>query len=106
MNAAIVDAHRRGVLTAASLMVTGSAAEDAAYVGDSPFDMQAAKAAGHDVQVVHTELDWKGALHWGETARVTVRPVQAWRARCARAFARLPHTAIEHHVRDRLREWS
>lgn len=29
VNAAIVDAHRRGVLTAASLMVTGSAAEDA-----------------------------------------------------------------------------
>jgi acyl-CoA thioester hydrolase len=32
------------------------------------------QAGGHDVQVVHTELDWRGALRWGDTARVRVVP--------------------------------
>lgn len=32
------------------------------------------QATGTDVQVVHTELDWRGALHWGEVARVRVAP--------------------------------
>jgi acyl-CoA thioester hydrolase len=32
----------------------------------------ALQAGGHDVQVVHTELDWRGALRWGDTARVRV----------------------------------
>jgi acyl-CoA thioester hydrolase len=30
--------------------------------------------SGHDVQVVHTELDWTGALHWPDTVHVRVRP--------------------------------
>ena len=29
-------------------------------------------AAGYDVQVVHTELDWYGALGWGDEATVDV----------------------------------
>jgi acyl-CoA thioester hydrolase len=29
-------------------------------------------AAGFDVQVVHTELDWQGSLRWGEPAFVDV----------------------------------
>lgn len=28
--------------------------------------------AGFDVQVVHTELDWQGSLHWGDEAVVEV----------------------------------
>jgi acyl-CoA thioester hydrolase len=27
-------------------------------------------ASGHDIQVVHTEIDWIGALHWPERAEV------------------------------------
>ena len=34
------------------------------------------------------------------------RPVQRRRCRKARALARLPQVSIEHHARDRLREWS
>ena len=29
-------------------------------------------AAGYDVQLVHTELDWTGSLRWGDQARVEV----------------------------------
>jgi acyl-CoA thioester hydrolase len=29
-------------------------------------------AAGYDVQLVHTELDWRGSLRWGETGSVDV----------------------------------
>jgi acyl-CoA thioester hydrolase len=29
-------------------------------------------AAGYDVQLVHTELDWQGSLRWGEPAFVDV----------------------------------
>jgi acyl-CoA thioester hydrolase len=31
------------------------------------------QAGGHDVQVVHTELDWRGALAWGDSIRIGVR---------------------------------
>jgi acyl-CoA thioester hydrolase len=31
------------------------------------------QAGGHDVQLVHTELDWRGALRFGDVARVGVR---------------------------------
>jgi acyl-CoA thioester hydrolase len=29
-------------------------------------------AAGYDVQVVHTELDWRGAVAWGDAVEVAV----------------------------------
>jgi len=34
----------------------------------------ALQADGHDVQLVHTELDWRGALGWGDPIRIRVRP--------------------------------
>ncbi len=46
----------------------------------------ALQAGGHDVQVVHTELDWRGALHWGDEARVTVRPDGVGRTSFTLAF--------------------
>jgi acyl-CoA thioester hydrolase len=46
----------------------------------------ALQAGGHDVQVVHTELDWRGALHWGDEARVTVRPDAVGRTSFTLAF--------------------
>ena len=39
--------------------------------GELPY--AALQAGGHDVQVVHTELDWRGALGWGDAVRVRVR---------------------------------
>jgi acyl-CoA thioester hydrolase len=30
-------------------------------------------ASGHDVQLVHAELDWRAGLRWGEPAAVAVR---------------------------------
>ena len=32
-------------------------------------------ASGHDVQVVHAELDWRGGLRWQDRASVAVRPI-------------------------------
>ena len=46
----------------------------------------ALQSGGHDVQVVHTELDWRGALHWGDEARVTVRPEGVGRTSFTLAF--------------------
>jgi acyl-CoA thioester hydrolase len=46
----------------------------------------ALQAGGHDVQVVHTELDWRGALRWGDEARVTVRPDAVGRTSFTLAF--------------------
>lgn len=42
------------------------------FLDTSGLSYAALQAGGHDVQVVHTELDWRGALHWGDTARVRV----------------------------------
>lgn len=44
------------------------------------------QAGGHDVQVVHTELDWTGGLRWGETVRVQVRPESVGRTSFTLAF--------------------
>lgn len=30
--------------------------------------------SGCDLQVVHTELDWTGSVHWGDEPVITVRP--------------------------------
>jgi acyl-CoA thioester hydrolase len=46
----------------------------------------ALQAGGHDVQVVHTELDWRGALRWGDEARVAVRPDAVGRTSFTLAF--------------------
>lgn len=35
-----------------------------------PYDRM--QAAGYDVQLVHTELDWQGSLRWGDEALVDV----------------------------------
>jgi len=33
-------------------------------------------SAGFDVQLVHAEIDWKGALRWGDQAAISVRLLQ------------------------------
>lgn len=30
--------------------------------------------SGYDLQLVHTELDWTGSVHWGDEPVITVRP--------------------------------
>jgi acyl-CoA thioester hydrolase len=44
------------------------------------------QAGGHDVQLVHTELDWRGALGWGDTVRIQVRPEGLGRTSFTLAF--------------------
>jgi acyl-CoA thioester hydrolase len=44
------------------------------------------QAGGHDVQLVHTELDWRGALRFGDVARVAVRTEAIGRTSFTLAF--------------------
>jgi acyl-CoA thioester hydrolase len=44
------------------------------------------QAGGHDVQLVHTELDWRGALGWGDPIRIRVRPDSIGRTSFTLAF--------------------
>ncbi len=44
------------------------------------------QAGGHDVQLVHTELDWRGALGWGDPIRIRVRPEGIGRTSFTLAF--------------------
>ena len=46
----------------------------------------ALQAGGHDVQLVHTELDWRGALGWGDPIRIRVRPEAIGRTSFTLAF--------------------
>jgi acyl-CoA thioester hydrolase len=46
-------------------------------------------AAGFDVQLVHTELDWQGSLRWGEPAFIDV------------ALAKVGRTSFTLHFRAR-----
>jgi acyl-CoA thioester hydrolase len=41
---------------------------------------------GHDVQVVHTELDWRGALRFGDVAQIAVRTEAIGRTSFTLAF--------------------
>ena len=58
-----------------------------AYVDDAMTAYLAARgapydeliASGHDVQVVHAELDWRAGLRWATPASVAVRPVSTGR---------------------------
>ena len=34
-------------------------------------------ASGYDVQLVHTEIDWRGSLRWPDPAEVEVRLAEA-----------------------------
>jgi acyl-CoA thioester hydrolase len=56
------------------------------FLAANDLSYAALQAGGHDVQVVHTELDWRGALHWGETARVRVLPESVGRTSFTLAF--------------------
>ncbi len=47
---------------------------------------EALQAGGHDVQLVHTELDWRGALGWGDPIRICVRPEAVGRTSFTLAF--------------------
>lgn len=44
-------------------------------------------AAGYDVQLVHTEVDWQGAVRYGERAEVEVSPARLGRTSFALDFA-------------------
>jgi acyl-CoA thioester hydrolase len=44
----------------------------AGYLEHRGLSYPALVAGGHDVQLVHTELDWSGALHHGDDAEVVV----------------------------------
>src|SRR3712207_7229802 len=44
------------------------------------------RSDGHDVQLVHTELDWRGALGWGDPIRIPVRPAGIGRTSFTLAF--------------------
>jgi acyl-CoA thioester hydrolase len=44
-------------------------------------------AAGYDVQLVHTELDWQGSLRWGEPAFVDVGLAKVGRTSFTLQFA-------------------
>jgi acyl-CoA thioester hydrolase len=57
-----------------------------AFLAAHDLPYAALQAGGHDVQVVHTELDWKGALRWGDTVRVRVRPESVGRTSFTLAF--------------------
>jgi acyl-CoA thioester hydrolase len=43
-----------------------------AYLAAGGLPYTAMMAAGYDVQLVHTELNWQGSLGWGDTASVSV----------------------------------
>jgi acyl-CoA thioester hydrolase len=60
-------------------------------------------AAGYDVQLVHTELDWPGSLRWGEPASIDVGLAAVGRTSftlqfAARAGERLAVTASTVYV--------
>lgn len=55
-------------------------------------------AAGYDVQLVHTEVDWAGAVRYGDRAEVEVSPARLGRTSLTLDFAvrvgdRVPVTA-------------
>ena len=43
-----------------------------AFLEDRGVPYDELQAAGYDVQLVHTELDWQGSLRWGDEALVDV----------------------------------
>ena len=43
--------------------------------------------AGFDVQLVHSEIDWRGSLGWGDVAEITVDAVRRGRTSFTLAFA-------------------
>lgn len=43
-----------------------------AFLADGGVPYDELQAAGYDVQLVHTELDWQGSLLWGDEALVDV----------------------------------
>jgi len=43
--------------------------------------------AGFDVQLVHSEIDWRGSLGWGDVAEISVTPVRRGRTSFTLTFA-------------------
>lgn len=43
-----------------------------AFLAEEGFPLRALLASGHDVQVVHVEIDWMAALRWGDELMATV----------------------------------
>ncbi|TAP43201.1 thioesterase family protein [Arthrobacter sp. S39] len=43
-----------------------------AFLAEEGFPLTALLASGHDVQVVHVEIDWMAALRWGDELMATV----------------------------------
>lgn len=43
--------------------------------------------AGFDVQLVRSEIDWRGSLGWGDVAEITIEPVHRGRTSFTLSFA-------------------
>lgn len=98
VNSAIVGAHRRGVLTAASLMVTGSAAEDAvALARENP-----ALAIGLHLVLV----DGRAALPMGQIPNLVgpggLFPRSPLRAGLRYRFSRAARSELRLEIREQL----
>lgn len=59
----------------------------AAFLTAGGLPYQVMLDAGYDVQLVHTELDWRGSLRWGDEAVVDVRPTRIGRTSFTLGFA-------------------
>lgn len=44
------------------------------YLAERGFSLQDLLASGHDIQVVHTEIDWKQAFRYGDELTIDVTP--------------------------------
>jgi acyl-CoA thioester hydrolase len=44
-----------------------------AYLADRGYSLQDILDSGHDIQLVHVEVDWRAPLHYGDLLEVEVR---------------------------------
>jgi acyl-CoA thioester hydrolase len=58
----------------------------AQFLADGGLEYPDMLASGYDVQVVHTEIDWRGSLRWPDPAEVEVRLAEAGTTSFALAF--------------------
>ena len=56
------------------------------YLEEGGLDYRKMLDAGFDVQLVHSEIDWKGSLRWPDTADIEVRLAAAGRTSFSLAF--------------------
>ena len=58
----------------------------AAFLSEGGLEYPDMLASGYDVQLVHTEIDWRGSLRWPDPAEVEVRLAEARRTSFTLAF--------------------